>query len=224
MKDVLDSVSYEKTIKNKKTVGRTKSAEVTKMSSGYSDESSSSGGSSDYFPPISRSSGGGSTRRSAPAASAAPPIPQPADDQGQVAGGYDASLPIMVALGCGLTPSRIVKKLSEEMKEYSLKEVVKYMISPEVATEPSERAIVEGIEQRMGRPDYRIIVNRVIGWTVQPYNLHNSRLDTDKLGQYLHPKDEQFDDTTITLNYADLAIVSREEGGLLEKLVDLYAK
>ncbi len=59
----------------------------------------------------------------------------------------------------------------------------------------------------MGQSDYRVIVNETL-------NLSNSRMD-DTITRYLGIKEQNAEDGPIKFNFADIAIVSHDEGGQL---------
>ncbi len=126
---------------------------------------------------------------------------------------YDASLPILIALGGGLTPRRIVKKLvpPEEYQGKHLIEIIKYIISPEVSATEDEISIAEMVRVRMEKPDYRAIINDL-------YNVPNERLREDTMNQYLISKERETESGPIPFNYLDLAIVSHDEGGRRKSL------
>ncbi|MBT7902354.1 hypothetical protein HN587_00715 [Candidatus Woesearchaeota archaeon] len=145
----------------------------------------------------------GSSRPSVPLrTSAAPPTTssEPALNQ------YDPDLPTIVALGGGLTPSRIVKKLPDEVKTGKLIDAVNYLIKDEVLATKEEIAVAEAVKERMQAPDYRAIINEF-------YNYHNERLQTDELSTYLQEKDRQTEAGSTKINFCDIAIVSHDEGG-----------
>lgn len=119
---------------------------------------------------------------------------------------YEPGAPLLISLGGGLTPSRIVKKIPEEFEEKTLMEVVKYMISPDILSTNEETTIAEAVRQRMGATDYRAIINNL-------YNFHNERLKTDILKDYLIGDTRSTEGGDIKFNKTDLAIVSHDEGG-----------
>ncbi|MBN2051879.1 hypothetical protein JW756_00065 [Candidatus Woesearchaeota archaeon] len=116
----------------------------------------------------------------------------------------------LVAVGGGLTPARIVKKIDRAYLQKPMIETVEYLISDEVATTKEEKNIVDAIKERMRRTDYRAIINDF-------YNFHNERLKTDTLENYLITKEREAEGGTYKYNYADIAIVTHEEGGLEKK-------
>ena len=114
---------------------------------------------------------------------------------------YDPDLKTIVSLGGGLTPSRIVQPLPEEVKEGSIREVVKYLMSDEVAGQENQ-SIVDAVRSRMSQRNYRLVINSSL-------NLGNDKIITD----YLQIKTQQGEEDEIKFNYADVAIVSHDEGG-----------
>ena len=163
-----------------------------------------------YTPPPRRTFSGGGTgsgggsRRTPPAIGGGGSVPPASTPPPQ--SDYDPSLPSIVALGGGLTPSRIVKKVPDEVKEGKLIDVINYMIRAEVTSTKEEIAIAEAVRQRMGAADYRGIIN-------QFYNYHNEKLRTDDLSTYLQRKERQTEEGTTHINFCDIAIVSHDEGG-----------
>jgi hypothetical protein len=119
---------------------------------------------------------------------------------------YEAGAPILISLGGGLTPSRIVKKLPEEYEAKTLLEVVKYMINPDNLVTTEENAIADAVRDRMRMDNYRAIINN-------RYNFHNERLRTDVLQTYLNKDTRETEGGTVVFNRADMAIVSHDEGG-----------
>ncbi|MBT5021231.1 hypothetical protein HOK51_04310 [Candidatus Woesearchaeota archaeon] len=140
-------------------------------------------------------------------------VPQSDGGSSPVNPDYDGSLPTLVALGGGLTPSRIVKKIPDEIKEGKLIQVVKYLINEEVLSTEDDVTVAEAVKQRMDRADYRAIINAF-------HNYHNDKLRTDDLSSYLQRKERQTEEGTTYINFCDIAIVSHDEGGkgLEEKL------
>ncbi len=122
---------------------------------------------------------------------------------------YDPELKTIVALGGGLTPDRIVQPVPEEVRDGDLTDVVKYMMGPEVATRPEDRTIVEAVQERMEKPNYRVIINSTL-------NFSNDKMSRP-LVQYLNQKNQEGEDGEIKFNFADIAIVSHEEGGNMYK-------
>jgi hypothetical protein len=119
---------------------------------------------------------------------------------------YDPALKTIVALGGGLTPDRIVYPLTEDVVKGNLSEVVKYLTESSVATRSEDRAIVEAIRNRMEKADYRVIIN-------QTMNKHNEVMGRDTIMEYLGHKEQDAEDGKIKFNFADIAIVSHDEGG-----------
>ena len=122
------------------------------------------------------------------------------------AAGYDPTLKTIVALGGGLTPDRIVQPVPEDVRDGSLLDVVKYLMSDDIATRSEDRAIVEAVQERMTKDDYRVIINDSL-------NFHNRRM-SKPLIQYLVPREQQGEDGPLKYNFADIAVVSHEEGGM----------
>jgi len=116
----------------------------------------------------------------------------------------------LVAIGGGLTPARIVKKVDAGYIKRPLIDVVNYLITDEVATTKEEKNIVDAIKERIRRSDYRVIINDF-------YNFHNERLRIDTLENYLVTKEREAEGGTYKYNYTDMAIVTHEEGGLEKK-------
>lgn len=124
---------------------------------------------------------------------------------------YEAGAPILVNLGGGLTPSRIVKKIPEEFEDKTLIEVVKYMITPDNLATNEETSIAEAVRDRMTAPDYMAIMNN-------RYNLLNDRLKTDVLKDYLMGDSRNTEGGEVKFNKVDMAIVSHDEGGKYDTL------
>lgn len=123
--------------------------------------------------------------------------------------------PILISLGGGLTPSRIVKKLPMEYENKSLVDVVKYITSGDNIATPEERTIADAIMERMRATDYRAVINN-------NFNYHNDRLGSDVLKSYLVGDKRETEGGVVEFNKADIAIVSHDEGGnykTLDKLV-----
>ncbi|MGV8087388.1 MAG: hypothetical protein ACP5N1_07185 [Candidatus Woesearchaeota archaeon] len=118
---------------------------------------------------------------------------------------YDGA-PLLISLGGGLTPSRIVKKIPEEFSEKTLYDVVKYMLATENLVSTEETTIADAVRQRMQASDYRGIIN-------SRFNYHNDRLKTDLLKTYLIGDERNTEGGPIKFNKADIAIVSHDEGG-----------
>lgn len=135
----------------------------------------------------------------------------PEDTEPVVNNDYEPGAPILISLGGGLTPSRIVKKLPEEYEEKTLLEVVKYVISADNIQTNEETTIAEAIRDRMTMTDYRAIVNN-------RYNYHNDRLREDILKNYLIGDERQTEGGAVKFNKTDIAIVSHDEGGHYETL------
>jgi hypothetical protein len=110
-----------------------------------------------------------------------------------------------------LTPDRIVYVIPvdvvepEEGRYGTIREIVKYLISPEIATRPEDQTIVDAVKGRMEAPDYRLIINSTL-------NVHNDRID-DAINNYLYQKDQEGDEGNVKFNFADIAIVTHDEGG-----------
>jgi hypothetical protein len=119
---------------------------------------------------------------------------------------YYEGAPLLISLGGGLTPSRIVKKIPEEYESKTLYDVVKYMLATENLVSNEEMTIADAVRQRMGATDYRGIIN-------SKYNYHNDRLKTDILKTYLIGDERSTEGGPIKFNKADIAIVSHDEGG-----------
>lgn len=125
-------------------------------------------------------------------------------------------LPTYVAVGGGLSNRRIVTKLPQDLQgetpaESILVKIVKYVISPEVATSDSDRTIVEDVRERIEMPDSRLLINNPPGLG-QSYNLGREHLQ-DKLGLYLVAKAQRTGSGDVSVNFADIAIVTHDEGG-----------
>ena len=118
---------------------------------------------------------------------------------------YDRSLKTIVALGGGLTPDRIVQPIPEEIRDGTLQGVVNYLMGAEVATRTEDIAIVEAVQARLAQNNYRVVVN-------QSLNLGTEALGRE-LGQYLNEKSQQGEDGEMKYNFADLSIVTHDEGG-----------
>ncbi|MBW2993104.1 hypothetical protein KY317_00850 [Candidatus Woesearchaeota archaeon] len=118
---------------------------------------------------------------------------------------YNSEYKTIVALGGGLTPDRIVHPLPEDVIGGDLTSVVKYLTGDDIAERSEDRAIVEAIRNRMQSADYRVIINETL-------NFHNNRMTTP-LTKYLVEKTQEGEDGEIKYNFADLAIVSHDEGG-----------
>ena len=134
-----------------------------------------------------------------------PPMPNDSTEVERDAS-IDYERATLVAVGGGLTPARIVKKVVSDYITKPLIEVVNYLISDEVATTKEEKNIVDAIQERMRQSDYRVIINDF-------YNFHNERLHTDTLEDYLVTKEREAEGGAYKYNFTDLAIVTHEEGG-----------
>ncbi len=129
---------------------------------------------------------------------------------------YDGA-PLLISLGGGLTPSRIVKKIPEEFGEKTLYDVVKYMLATENLVSNEETTIADAVRQRMQATDYRGIINN-------RFNYHNDRLKTDLLKTYLIGDERNTEGGTVKFNKADIAIVSHDEGGRKYRTLDTLFK
>jgi hypothetical protein len=150
-------------------------------------------------------------RVSTPAASAPAPAMDDRVTEAYRAGrratsAYDPQLKTIVALGGGLTPDRIVQPLPDDVRDGNLMDVVKYLMGDQVATTSSDRAVAEAVQARMSRQDYRVIVNNTL-------NLGAAKM-TKPLIEYLVQKTQQGEDGELKFNFADVAIVSHDEGGM----------
>ena len=153
--------------------------------------------------------------RSAPAPASTPRVPEPANMEERAAeavesyvpsAAYDPELKTIVALGGGLTPDRIVQPVPDEVRDGSLTDAVKYLMGEDVATRSEDRAVAEAVQARMSAADYRVIVNNTL-------NLGNDKMSRP-LTSYLQQKAQQGEDGELKFNFADIAIVSHDEGGL----------
>jgi len=126
---------------------------------------------------------------------------------------YYEGAPLLISLGGGLTPSRIVKKIPEEFGEKTLYDVVKYMLATENLVSNEETTIADAVRQRMQASDYRGIIN-------SRFNYHNDRLKTDLLKTYLIGDERNTEGGPIKFNKADIAIVSHDEGGRKHYTID----
>lgn len=136
----------------------------------------------------------------------------------------DYSLPTYVGVGGGLSNRRIVAKLPQDVQgepaaESSLVKIIKYVISPEVATSDVDRTVVEDVRQRVEMPDCRLLINNPAGLGT-PYNLGKEHLQ-DKLGEYIVRKQQRTSTGSVEVNFCDIAVVTHDEGGYkrLEHLV-----
>jgi hypothetical protein len=121
--------------------------------------------------------------------------------------------PLLIALGGGLTPSRIVKKVPEEFADKTLYDVVKYMLATENLVSNEETTIADAVRQRMQASDYRGIINN-------RFNYHNDRLKTDLLKTYLIGDERTTEGEPVKFNRTDIAIVSHDEGGRKYRTID----
>ncbi|MFH1400816.1 MAG: hypothetical protein ABIH41_04815 [Nanoarchaeota archaeon] len=119
---------------------------------------------------------------------------------------YQSGQPILMSVGGGLTPARIVAKLPEEYAERTVIEGVKYMLTPENLRTTEDTSIAEAVRSRMEQPEYRAVINGT-------FNYHNERLRVDLLKAYLNPTTRQTEGGEVKLNMCDIAIVSHDEGG-----------
>ena len=144
-------------------------------------------------------------------------VPRPSEETEPThAAEIDYEKPTLVSLGGGLTPARIVKKIDMSYIRKPAIDVVNYLISDEVATTKEEKNIADAVRERMGRSDYRAIIN-------DHFNYHNDRLRTDLLKDYIVVKDRETEGGTLKYNFTDIAIVTHEEGGN-KKMSDLEKK
>ncbi|MCB9359269.1 hypothetical protein H6503_05020 [Candidatus Woesearchaeota archaeon] len=166
------------------------------------------------------SMGGGSSgvspirRSSRPQASTS--TPAPAAQEFQQAEPADLELPIYVSVGGGLSNQRIVKKLPGEVGgaaayDATLQTIVKYVISPDVATADLEVTVAEAVKDRLEMPDCRLLINNQAGFG-QPYNLGREHLE-DKLQTYLVQKEQRTGNGPVKINISDIAVVTHDEGG-----------
>jgi hypothetical protein len=128
----------------------------------------------------------------------------------------DESLPTYVGVGGGLSNRRVVKKLPQDLQgetpyESSLVKIIKYVISPDVATSDADQTVVEDVRERVEMPDCRLLINNPAGLGT-PYNLGREHLQ-DKLGDYLVQKEQTTGNGTVKVNFCDIAIVTHDEGG-----------
>lgn len=119
---------------------------------------------------------------------------------------YDATLKTIVAIGGGLTPDRIVQPIPNDIRDGSVQSVVEYLTKSDIATTSADRAVVEAIQARMEKTDYRLIVNEAL-------NLDNEKIAMPVV-QYLRQRTQQGEDGELKFNFADIAIVSHDEGGV----------
>jgi len=141
-------------------------------------------------------------------------VPLPSDDEETINtsnyntptnSNYDPNNKTIVALGGGLTPSRIVQPLPDEVRDGTIREVVKYLMSDDIAVNAVDKSIVDAINSRMTKANYRLIINETA-------NKFNSEMDAPMV-KYLRQQEKQGAEGTIKYNFADIAIVSHEEGG-----------
>jgi hypothetical protein len=146
------------------------------------------------------------------------PVPQKFESEAStIQSTYNIGALLLVSLGGGLTPSRIVKKIPEEFAENTISDVVEYMLSPSNLTSNEEIAIADAVSQRMRATDYRGIINN-------KFNYANNKLHEDILKTYLVGDERTNEQGTIKFNKADLAIVSHDEGGRKYYTIDKLLK
>jgi hypothetical protein len=146
------------------------------------------------------------------------PVPQKFESEAStIQSTYNIGALLLVSLGGGLTPSRIVKKIPEEFAEKTISDVVEYMLSPSNLTSNEEIAIADAVSQRMRATDYRGIINN-------KFNYANNKLHEDILKTYLVGDERTNEQGTIKFNKADLAIVSHDEGGRKYYTIDKLLK
>lgn len=116
-------------------------------------------------------------------------------------------LPTIMSLGGGLSTSRIVKKVPDEIKAGGIEDSVRYLLGQ--ASTQEELAVKEQVEQRMSRADYRLVIN-------SQYNLNNSAA-TGPTSTYFKPTTREVDGQRVQFNTVDLAVISHEEGGTVKK-------
>lgn len=146
----------------------------------------------------------------------AAPAPTPQADVPQ-AEPADPELPTYVGVGGGLSNRRIVTKLPQDLYdstpgECDLRQIIKYVISPEVATSDADQTVVDDVKQRLDMPDSRLLINNPPGLG-ERYNLGIEHLE-DKLGDYLIKKTQRTGNGSVDVNYCDIAVVTHDEGGM----------
>jgi hypothetical protein len=171
----------------------------------------SMGGGSDGVTPIRRSSYRPIDTSESATPEPAAPSPRPAAEEA------DPALPTYVAVGGGLSNRRIVTKLptdfgGESPYESTLQKVVKYVISPEVATSPADAAVVDAVKERIELPDFRLLINNTPGLG-EAYNLAGREAFPQKLEEYLVKKSQRTASGTVDVNFCDIAVVTHDEGG-----------
>ncbi len=122
----------------------------------------------------------------------------------------NTALPTIMSLGGGLSTTRIVKKVPDEVKAGGIGEAVRYLLGQ--ASTPEEIAVKEQVEQRMGRADYRLVIN-------SQYNLSNTAA-TGQANTYFKPTHREVDGQRVQFNTLDLAVISHEEGGRAQRTLE----
>jgi len=156
-------------------------------------------------------------RRETQAARPAPrPTPEPVNEPERA---YEPGLKTIVGLGAGLTPDRIVYTVPENVRDGSLRTAVEYLMSDGVAVRPEDRAVAEAVRTRLQGAGFRVVINNV-------HNIAGSALD-QPIEPYLTIKEQRGEDGQIRYNYAEIAVVTQDEGGIprrpsLEALLPRY--
>lgn len=139
----------------------------------------------------------------------------------------DPELPTYVGVGGGLSNRRIVTKLPQELNgqtpgENSLVQIIKYAISPEVATSDADQTVVEDVRERIELPDCRLLINNPAGLG-QAYNLGKEHLQ-DRLAGYLVQKAQRTGTGEVKVNFCDIAVVTHDEGGHMPVGIDYLCR
>ena len=124
--------------------------------------------------------------------------------------------PIYIAVGGGLSNRRIITKLAPDFcpggpENAPIEDVIRYLTSSEVATSPADGTVVDDVNDRIGLPDCRIVINDVPGLG-QSYNRGRESLG-QTLGDYLVTKEQQTQGGPVEVKFADFSVLSHDEGG-----------
>ena len=151
-------------------------------------------------------------RRSAPASPSMPAPASPPAPATTPQSSYDPEYKTIIALGGGLSPNRIVAPIPDTVRDGDIGMVIKYMMSDDVVVTTDDRitaenrSIADAVQERMGKSDWRLVINEALNY------LGSSKV-REPIVNYLTVKTQQGEDGTMKFNYADLAVLSHEEGG-----------
>ncbi|MFC1697989.1 hypothetical protein ACFL1H_06625 [Nanoarchaeota archaeon] len=158
-----------------------------------------------YSAPSPSRSSSSSSRSSTPVRVSSPPRPRPQSSP-EVVIDPDTGNNIYFAIGGGLSPSRIVKKMekTDQVWNGSISNLVDYVIGHQETDE--DRMVVQTIENRREKDDYMVIING--GEAEANTYLSGNVCDNTVTRQR----------GTVEFPFIDISIVSAEEGGLENKV------